>query len=135
MPANECIALYDDGEDITVHAGSAITGKRFVKVSAAKQSDALGGNIVAAPAGAGEHPIGVAGYDIASGSKGPVLRGHKIVPITCGAAVTAGAAVMSDANGKAVTWTSAASEANRRCGVAINTTTAADQELFVALDL
>lgn len=142
MPANECIAYMDDGNDPTVQAAGAVVGRRFLRVSAAKQigsqalsTDTLGGNIIVATCGAGQRAIGVAGYDQVSGGKLPMLRGHKIVPVEAGAAMAAGDQVMSDATGRAITWTSAASEANARLGVVLNAPTAAGQIGIVALDL
>jgi hypothetical protein len=81
-----------------------------------------------ATCGAGQIAFGVAKYDVASGSLGGVYgTPGRIVPVVAGGAVTAGQKVMSDAAGEAVTWTSAASEANNALGYALNT--AADGEL------
>jgi hypothetical protein len=53
--------------------------------------------------GAGLKPAGVAKYDVASGAKGGVHgQPGKIVPVTTGAAITAGQQVQSDASGQAI---------------------------------
>lgn len=142
-PVNEAIAYYDPGDDLSCYAnGAAVVGKRFVKVNAAKRigsqalaPDTLGGNIPVILCTAGAKPLGVATYDAANGERLPVARGHKVFPVESGAAATAGQECMSDATGRAVPWTSAASEANARCGTFLNTPTAAGQTAIVALDL
>lgn len=141
-PLNEAIAYFDPGNDLTGQASAAITGRRFLNVTGAKQagsgglaSDTFGGSIPVAHAGAGVKAIGVSTYDAAIGAKVPIARGHKVFPVEAGAAITAGADVMSDATGRAVPWVSAASEANARLGKCLNTITAAAQIAVVALDL
>lgn len=137
------VAFYDSGEDLTGYATAAVTVSRFVSISGAKRiasqalaSDGLGGNIPVAHTGAGLRPLGVSSNDQpTTGGEVQVMRGHKVVPVESGAAATAGAAVMSDATGRAVTWTSAASEANFRAGILLNSPTAAGQVAIVALDL
>lgn len=143
MPTNEAIAYYDSGEDLSCYAnGAPVTGKRFAIINGVKRvasqalaTDALGGNIPIGICTAGARPIGVITYDAATSERVPVMRGHKVVPVESGAALTAGQSVMSDATGRAITWTSAASEANFRCGVVLNSPTAAAQTAIVALDL
>lgn len=143
MPDNECIAFYDPGNDLNGEATGTITGKRFVKVSAAKRagseglaSDTLGGRIrVAQCSVAGEMPIGVSGYDADTGDPVPVIRGHKVVPVTSGAAVSAGAKVMTDSSGRAIPWVTAASDANEVIGIQLNTTTTSGQVAVVALNI
>lgn len=142
MPTNEAIAYYDPGDDLSCQATATITGRRFVVVSGAKQvgsqalsNDTLGGNILVAHAGAGARALGISTYDCPSGSKVNVMRGHKVVPVEAGAAITAGAKVMSDATGRAVPWTSAASEANSELGICLNAPSAAGQTAIVALDI
>jgi hypothetical protein len=56
-----------------------------------------------------------------------ILGGH-IVPVTCGAAVTAGAEVEVGTTGRAITLA-----AGKAVGKALSTTTAADTDLFVQL--
>jgi hypothetical protein len=142
-PVNEAIAYYDNGEDLSCYAnGAAVTGKRFVKVNGVKRvgsqalaTDALGGNIPVVHCTAGAKALGVSTYDAADTEGVPVMRGHKVVPVESGAAMTAGQKVMSDATGRAITWVTAASEANDDLGVVLNSPTAAGQTAIVALDL
>lgn len=142
MPANIAEAYYDPGDDLNGQTTATITGRRFIKVSGAKQigsqalaTDTLGGSILVAPCGAGQRAIGVADYDSAVDSKVGIVRGKKVFPVEAGAAMTAGQEVMSDATGRAITWVSAASEANKALGVVLNSPTAAGQTAIVALDL
>ena len=137
MPNNEAIAYFDPGDDLSAHVEASVTGRRFVAVSDPKQvgsaalaNDTLGGNIVVSPAGAGVRPLGVAAYDASAGYKVPVIRGHKVVPVEAGAAITAGAEVESDATGRAITLAT-----GKSCGIALNSPTAAGQVAIVALDL
>lgn len=114
MPANECIPFRVPGLTITVKAGSAITGKRFVKITAVRTGGGAGGlstdvqNVpVAGPCSvAGEAALGVAKYDIASGGLGGVykLASGVIVPIKAGANITAGQEVQTDASGQAIPY-------------------------------
>lgn len=137
MPTNEAIAYFDPGDDLTGQASAPVTGKRFVVPSGAKQvasqalaNDTLGGNIPVAHAGAGVKPLGVSTYDALAGEKVPVMRGHKVVPVEAGAAMTAGQEVQSDATGRAITLA-----AGRPAGMVLNSPTAAGQTAIVALDL
>src|SRR4051794_33245252 len=122
-PLNEAIAYFDPGDDLTGQATAAITGRRFVDVTAAKQAgsqglsaDTFGGSVPVAHAGAGAKALAVSTYDAAVGAKLPLARGHKVFPVEAGGAIAPGASVMSDATGRAVAWASAASEANARLG-------------------
>lgn len=140
LMANDLIPYKRPGEDFTAQVTAAVTGKRFVVISANVTSGpglsntAEGGNPRVATAGAGARAIGVAKYDQPTvGGKVGVCRGG-IVPITAGGTITAGQDVMSDATGQAVTWTSAASEANKRLGTAISDATSG-QDCMVALML
>jgi hypothetical protein len=137
MPNNEAVAFFDPGDDLSCHVESAVTGRRFVAVSDPKQvgsvalaNDTLGGNIVVSPAGAGALALGVASYDASAGQKVPVMRGHKVVPVEAGAAITAGDAVASDATGRAVL----AGAGVQRLGICLNSPTAAGQVAVVALN-
>lgn len=143
MPTDEAIAYYDSGEDLSCYAnGAEVTGKRFVKVNGVKRvgsqalaTDMLGGNIPVGLCTAGAKAIGVSSYTAATGAQLPVMRGHKVVPVESGAALTAGNKVMSDSTGRAIPWVTAASEANDDLGVVLNSPTAASQTAIVALDL
>lgn len=111
MPSNLATPYYEDGDEITGFCTAGVTGKTFVKISAARQaggprsgvSDSVtGGNVSVAPAVAGDKVFGVAQYDQITGNLVPVLRHPKIVPVTAGAALTAGQEVQSDASGHAI---------------------------------
>lgn len=123
--ANDCIPFKRDGYDITCMVTAAVTGKRCVVVSATRSSGpalsatAEGSVYKVATAGAGARPLGVAAWDqpTVNGFVNVIRKG--IVPITAGAAITAGQEVMSDASGKVVPWTSAVNEANKKVGLAM----------------
>ena len=132
--ANECIPLYRPGADITAVAGGAITGKTFVKVSAGlNPGNAVTGTsatlvTVVTNTAAGK-AFGVATYDAASGARLPIICGPgRVVPVTSGAAVAAGAEVESDASGRAITLA-----AGKPLGMALSASTGAGQDLFVRL--
>jgi hypothetical protein len=107
QPANVSVAYFEEG-DVSFRATAAVTGKRFI----APSGDVTGGpglstdfeNVYrCAHAGSGVKPCGVSQYDVAIGSRGP-QHGNpgKIVPVTAGAALTAGQEVQSDATGQAI---------------------------------
>jgi hypothetical protein len=106
--------LYEPGGRLTGRCTAAVTGGRFVRISAAPSSgpalntSADGSNISVAHCGAAGKAIGVAGWDGPSvGDKIAVLaRPGMIVPMTAGGTVAVGAEVESDANGKADTLAS-----------------------------
>ena len=132
--ANECIPLYRPGADLTCTAGGAITGKTFVKVSAALVAGNPASNVdstllTVVTDTAGAKDLGVADYDVASGARVPVIVGPgHVVPVTCGAAVTAGSEVEANASGQAIT-----KSAGVALGLALSTTTGSGQDLFVKL--
>lgn len=105
--ANECIPLFKPGEDVTCYATAAVTGKRFVNVSADRQTSgtATGDLISVAPASAAGDAFGVAAYDAAINTLVAVVT-DGIVPVTAGGTVTAGQRVEIDASGRAVTLAS-----------------------------
>jgi len=75
--------------------------------------------------------IGVSHHDITSqditdGNKGTIRLKGDMIPMTCSAAVTAGAKLEIGASGKVVTQSTGA-----LFGIAWTTTTAADQEILV----
>jgi hypothetical protein len=135
MPDNVCTQIHETG-DVSVRATANVTGGRFVAPSATRTGGGTLGlstdtaNIYGvAHAGAGAKAVGVAKYDIASGDEGGIHgRPGKIVPVTSGAAVTAGQEVQSDANGKAITLA-----AGRPNGLALTTVGAADLPVEVKL--
>ena len=108
---NECIRYYDEGTDITGYVGSAVTGKRFVRISANRQAgpalntSTTGGNVTIAPATAAGRIFGVAGWDGAVGDLVDVRR-KGVVPVTAEGAIAAFAEVEVGTTGKAITKTS-----------------------------
>lgn len=74
---------------LTIKATAAVTAKRFIGYN---------GQHCAANAKA----VGVSAFDAASGEPITVYGAGNIVPVTAGGAISAGAYVASDANGKAV---------------------------------
>jgi hypothetical protein len=131
---NECIPLYEPGSRVTAHCEAAVIGKRFVDISDPMQSGpglsatSEGGNIVVSPCAAAAKALGVAAYDQAIGGKVGVLMSGMIVPVTCSAAITAGAEVEVATGGKAVTLST-----GKAVGKAVSTTAGADVDVFVKL--
>ena len=102
--ANECVPLFKPGQDISATASAAVTGKRFVAWTGYFSTSTPSTLPTAAHAGAGLAVAGVAVYDAASGSRFAITRGKgAIVPVTAGAAITAGAEVEVGTAGKAIT--------------------------------
>lgn len=129
MPANECIPTKSPATTVTGQATGAITGKRFVVISAARVGGGLTGGTsqvttsgpgygantlstdvadvyqIAQASVSGSAALGVAGWDTAAGGiLDKVYKcgvGH-ILPITAGAAITAGQEVQTDASGRAI---------------------------------
>jgi hypothetical protein len=109
--ANDCIPFKQPGENVTAKAEGAVTGKRCVQISGPRTS----GPGLAATAegsvyvcgipsttgalGADKKVFGVAAWDAADTTLFTVIRGG-IVPITASAAITAGAEVEVDADGR-----------------------------------
>ncbi|TSD48578.1 hypothetical protein FFI94_022200 [Rhodococcus sp. KBS0724] len=101
--ANECIPFYSPGLDLTVQTTTAVKGKTFLNINGALDP-AAGTLAKATTAAAAGLVIGVASRDAASGARVPVIRGPgRIVPVTAGGAIAAGAEVEVGAGGKAVT--------------------------------
>lgn len=132
--ANDCIPLYRPGQDLTATAGGAITGKTFVKVSAAlvagnPAANTNGSLMTVVTSTAGARAVGVAVYDVASGARLPIVSvPGQVAPVTAGAAITAGTEVESSATGQAV-----ALSTGKALGMALSTTTGSGQDLFVKL--
>lgn len=134
MAVNECIPFLEPGDRWTGHASAAVRGKRFVKISGNRQSGpglattTEGGNYLVAEAGAGQEVVGVASYDAAINTKVPVIS-YGVVPVTAGAAITAGVAVESDAQGRAIPLASGI-----RVGVAMTAASGAGVDAEIKLD-
>ncbi len=139
MPVNICYELFTEvDDDLSVRATANVVGKTFGAISADIQSGPAvtttalpvtwdGGNFQAATCGAGVKADGVFAYDALAGQLLPLKAPGKIVPVTAGAAITAGQEVQSDAAGKAIPLA-----AGRPCGKAF-TTAAANADCFVRL--
>lgn len=138
--ANDLVRTLHQGEDITGQATAAITGKKFVRISAARTNKfnvlgatADGNNYKVAPVNAiGQPAIGVAKYDQPNvGGKVGIARGG-IAPVLAGAAITAGQEVMADATGAAIPWVFAASDVNKKLGLAVDdAANATDAEILL----
>lgn len=139
MPVNEAIPFYDEGDELTVHAANALTGKRFARITgrqagkragtginAGLDTSGIGGNYTAdVPAGA-DKAYGVVQYDVAAGEKVTLLK-QKILPVTCGATVTVGSEVEVDSAGRVINL--AAGKAVGMC--LVGNTIGLDAEIFV----
>jgi hypothetical protein len=113
-PSNLAQEYYEDADEITCFATANVVGKTFVGISAARQlggpnlvgggiTDSItGGNVSVATAAAGGKVFGVAMYDAPQGTLVPVYRYSHVMPVTAGAAITAGQEVQSDASGNAI---------------------------------
>jgi hypothetical protein len=147
MPANECIPYKEEATTVTAKAKAAVKGKRFVKVGGNRTGGGGGGaegsvtvgvglstdleNIYQVePTVAGNQAVGVAGWDTpVNGEVKVYLKGKGfIVPVTAGAAITAGAEVESDAEGRAVTVA-----AGKPLGMAMNGVTEAGKDAEILL--
>jgi hypothetical protein len=132
--ANECFPLYETG-DISAITTAAVTGQRFVNISASFSSGpglsttSEGSNIKVAHATAAGIAFGVAAYDAASGAHVAVIgTPGRIVPVTAGGAITAGAQVEVGTTGKAVVLASGIA-----VGTAVSTTSADGDTVYVKL--
>ncbi|AVP67323.1 capsid cement protein [Prescottella equi] len=97
--ANENIGVYEPGTDISGRASTAVTGKRFLKISGNRS----GGNIAVAHADAAGRVCGVSGRDAAVGELVDVKRGKdRVTFVTAGGAIAAFEEVEVGANGQAV---------------------------------
>lgn len=99
--ANECIPLYDAGDEVTVTASANVTGKTFVSLTGAVNAS-NGTLATAGPCPAAAKAFGVANKDAASGTRLVALRGPRVVPVACAGTFAAGDEVEVGANGQAV---------------------------------
>jgi hypothetical protein len=97
MATNPAMPLYEYGKNVSCRATANVTGKRFVAIS----GNGVLPNPSAAHATAAGRVFGVSGYDVPSGDRFPVVR-KGVVPVTAGAALTAGQEVEVGAAGVAV---------------------------------
>lgn len=103
MPTNECIPVLEPATRPSGYCTAAVRGKRFVVISATPPGGMMGTeNIRIAEAGAGGNAVAVSVHDGAINETIPLVRGGAWVPVVCGAALTAGQAVQSDAQGRAI---------------------------------
>lgn len=133
MPANECIPLFETS-DVTFQATAAVTGKRFVSPSAditsgpGLSSTSEGSNLRMAHTTAAAKAFGVSTYDVASGAKGGAIgTPGRIVPVTAGGTITAGAEVEVGTTGQAVTLAT-----GKAAGLAVTSATSGN-DVFVKL--
>lgn len=104
-------------------ASADLSSSQFLFVKAS------GVGTVAVCAASTDAPIGVLQNKPTSGQEAEIVNGG-ITKVVAGAAVTAGAEVMSNASGQAIT---AATAGNRIAGVALETATASGQIIAVLL--
>lgn len=100
----ESIHYFKPGQDVTAVPSSDVTGARFVTIGE-------GGTYnrpVVAHSAAGDRPFGVVARD-ADKDEPVLVHTGGIVPVTAGAALSAGGYVAAGADGKAVAATDAAS--------------------------
>jgi Uncharacterized conserved protein (DUF2190) len=130
MPAgvNECIPFYEPGQRITGKCSVAVTGKRFVRITANRTSGpglsatAEGGVYQVGPPAAGGAVFGVAAYDGALNEIIPIYQGPGfVVPVRCSAAVAAGDEVQVDATGQVLPFAAGVKVGYCVNGAAINT--------------
>lgn len=113
------LPAFRPGQTVTFTATTAIVGGRVVELGSADMS--------VAPAGAASAKVvGVAGHDAAVGELVTVEVSKTIHLLPCAAAITRAANVEAAAAGKVQTLTT-----GQKVGMALNTTTAADQLVYV----
>ena len=98
---NECIPLYDDGDNITFKATAAVSGKHFVDISGGL--DAVSNTFQGAPPAAAGKVVGVAAFDAPIGNLFNVIRGRGVVvPVAAAGTIAVGDEVQVDATGSVV---------------------------------
>lgn len=98
--ANENVAVYEPGQDISGRCSAPVTGKRFLKISGNRAD----GNVAVATADTAGRVCGVSGRDAASGELVRVMRGSgRVVYVAAAGNIAAFAEVEVGANGAAVT--------------------------------
>lgn len=139
MPNNTCIPLFKDGDDLTGRVITAnVVGKTFGVISGLESGPGLtfpgipgtysGGNLQVSKCPAGAAADCVFAYDQVVGEIVPLLAAHgSIVPVSAGAAITAGQDIEVDAAGKAIPLA-----AGKRVAKAV-TAAASGADVFVRL--
>lgn len=119
----DTIPYFEDGDELTCTATTAVLAKRFVKISGDLQDD---GTFSVAPAGVGDKVLGVAMWDAAVGQRVTVhtIDSHHMVPITASGALAANDSVAAGAAGVAVKVAPAAGATGAAVGIVM--TSAAD---------
>ena len=123
--ANDLTPYEDPGDTATCYCETAVTGKRFVTVSGPK----VDGLTQVSRSVAGERAYGVAARDAAIGANVMVFT-EGDVPVTSGAALTAGQEVQSDATGRAIPLA-----AGKSLGVVLDDVAGADLDAPIHLNL
>lgn len=126
--ANDMVPHFFPAETVTCHATAALTGRRFVGISAARTAD---GNPSVAHATGGD--FGVTARDTASGAKVTVFT-CGVLEVEAGAAVAAGARVTSDSVGRAITATGTGGTTQIYAGRALDAAAAAGDRIAVFID-
>lgn len=102
MYSNPMNDIYNPGTDLTCRAAADVTGKTFAAIAGAMD----GGNLTITTATAGSRIAGVIKYDAAATELVGVARGaSRVVTVTAGAAITAGAQVEVGPAGAAIPHT------------------------------
>lgn len=103
---NVCIEVFTPGEDVTCKCSALVRGKRLVAPTTTPPTGGMLGteNINIAEAGAAAlNIIGVARYEGATADQIPVITNpSSVLPLVVGAAVVAGDALKSDAQGRVI---------------------------------
>lgn len=94
----QSIHKFRPGETVTCHAAAALTGGRFVRITAAPN----GGNPTVNVPAAGGRVLGIAAQDAASGAKVAVLVAGGLTEVEAGATLAAADLVEANASGQAI---------------------------------
>lgn len=119
LPSAQYMPAFMPGDHVTFTATTAVTAGRYVELGSADRS-------VAPAAAVSLKVVGVAVHDAAVGESVTVAIGKPIHLVPCAAAITRGARVETAAAGKVQTRTT-----GQDIGLALNTTSAADQLVYV----
>lgn len=123
MATRPAVPYYSGGDEFTCHVSAQVYGKRFVSISGAPTDERPTVTLAAA----GSQALGVSAHDAATGEGVTVYRAPNVMPVTAGAALTAGALVETNAAGEAIPLAT-----GRPLGVCLNSP-AALQDAKIAL--